>query len=197
MTKHNHLWSLFLYSKIVLQCIATFITWWQIFLTAFIISLCLSCLSFFMNHPAPDPIPSLSVSSIPNNPTSLLVTWEPTLERRCDVAYYIIHYDITSFDQCTDRKATSGSDVSQSGAFNTTETSLTINGLNEYSSYVVSVAPGFEDNVGANITEVGTTLGDRKIQHTLAQKIYKCSMFFDLYSFSPMSVFRPRHAKRC
>eukprot|EP00057_Strongylocentrotus_purpuratus_P031007 XP_783327.2 PREDICTED: receptor-type tyrosine-protein phosphatase F [Strongylocentrotus purpuratus] len=110
---------------------------------------------------SPDPIPSLSVSSIPNKSTSLLVTWEPTLERRCDVAYYIIHYDITRFDQCADRKATSGSDVSQSGTFNTTETSWTINGLNEYSSYVVFVAPGFEDNVGANITEVGTTLGDR------------------------------------
>lgn len=127
-------------------------------------SLCLSCLSICIN-PAPDPIPSLSVSSIPNNPTSLLVTSEPTLERRCDVAYYIIHYEITSFDQCADRKATSGSDVSQSGTFNTTETSLTLIGLNEYSSYVVSVAPGFEDKVGANITEVGTTLGDRKRQH--------------------------------
>ncbi|XP_063963207.1 receptor-type tyrosine-protein phosphatase delta-like [Lytechinus pictus] len=124
---------------------------------------------------SPDPIPTLSVSPTPNNPTSLLVSWELDPNRRCDPSYYIVHYDVTSFDQCSERRATSGIEASQSGTFNTTERRLMLNGLNEYSTYIVSVAPGSEDSVGENITRIASTLEDRPTSAPAAVEVIDLS----------------------
>ncbi|XP_071485064.1 receptor-type tyrosine-protein phosphatase delta-like [Diadema antillarum] len=111
--------------------------------------------------PAPDPVPGLQVSAIEGASRSLHVTLEPTLERRCQVDHYIIHYVVNRLDQCRDVTTPQLNDTSLFGFFNTTEKSVIISNLHEYSTYRVTVTPVKGRNLGQNTTALGTTGGIR------------------------------------
>ncbi len=97
----------------------------------------------------PGPVTELTVSRVPSKPDSLSVSWDaPTTP--CTADDYIIEYQLNNLERCND------TDGQRTAFTTTTDTLVTITGLEAYSTYRVFVSAR-NDNVTTENSDTGTT----------------------------------------